>query len=222
MHLLLIATDHRFAGLVSTFMSMVGATVHWVISGAEAEPALRDGEHDCVVLERSLPDIDGVDVLRRIRQSGFDHPLVVISSDEAMQERIRMLDLGADDFLVKPVHLGELGARLRALLRRRSNAPVDETMLWHGELRVSTSSRTVARGGQFVALTNKEFWLLETLLRCKGRVLGRQELEEALHCQWSDADSNTVEVHVHHLRRKLGAPLIKTVRGVGYTLGEQA
>jgi DNA-binding response OmpR family regulator len=221
MKLLLIASDNRLAGVLRSWMGLIGTTVHWIVSGGEAEPALRSGQYNCVVLEQSLADMDGDEVLRRIRQSGFDHPLIIIAAADQAQERIRLLDLGADDFVVKPVHLGELAARLRALLRRYGAGSSPEAELRHGRLHVTTASRTAWNNGSRVPLTNKEYGLLETLLRSKGRVLTRQQLEQALHGRSNDAGSNPVEVHVHHLRRKLGTELIRTVRGVGYTLGAE-
>lgn len=220
MRLLLVAEDSRLAGLVRSWMGLIGATVHWIASGAEAEPALRAGQHNCVVLDQTLPDMDGDEALRRIRHAGFGQPVVMIAATQQVQERIRLLDLGADDFLVKPVHLGELVARLRALLRR-GEVRFEDSELRHGRLRVVPASRTVSDNGIFIPLTHMEFCLLETLLRSKGQVLSRQQLETALHGEFTDMSSNPLEVHVHHLRRKLGNNLIKTVRGIGYTIGAE-
>lgn len=218
MKLLLLEDDARLAGAVRAWMGHAGGEVDWIIDGADAEPALRRCHYDCMLLDLGLPGVGGEEVLRRVRAVGIETPVLVITAREQVQDRIRLLDLGADDFLVKPVHLDELLARLRAVLRRRDGSGRGETDLRHGPLRVVPATRSVMLDGRFVALTTKEFWMLETLMRNKDRVLSRDDLEEALY-GWSDeVGSNTVEVHIHHLRRKLGAELIRTVRGVGYTL----
>jgi len=165
---------------------------------------------------------EGEAMLRRLRASGIDLPVLIITEGYEVDDRIRLFDLGADDLLVKPVHVGELSARLRALLRRCRRQVGQAAELLHGDLRVVPASRTVSRNGSFVPLTNKEFWVLETLLRSKGRVLTRQCLEEALHGRDGEIASNPLEVLIHHLRRKLGSELIRTVRGVGYTLGAES
>jgi len=215
MRLLLVEDDPRLAGAVRSWMGHGVFEVDWIVAGAEAEPALRSREYDCVVLDLGLPDIGGEEVLRRVRDAGFEQPVVVITAREQVQDRVRLLDLGADDFLVKPVHLDELSARLRAVMRRRGSR--DEE-LRHGSLCVVPATRTVLRDGSYVPLTNKEFWVLETLIRNKDRVTTREQLEEALYGWVDDVNSNAVEVHVHHLRRKLGPEFIKTVRGIGYAL----
>jgi len=215
MRLLLIEDDARLAGAVRSWMGHGGIAVDWIAAGAEAEAALRQHDYGGVVLDLGLPDIGGEQVLQRLRDAGFELPVVVITAREQVADRVRLLDLGADDFLVKPVHLDELAARLRAVLRRRGSR---EAELRHGGLTVVPATRVVRRDGEHVPLTNKEFWLLETLMRNKGRVTTREQLEEALYGWPDDVGSNTVEVHVHHLRRKLGAELIRTVRGVGYAL----
>jgi DNA-binding response OmpR family regulator len=196
-------------------MGRGGFTVDWLIHGREVDNALRREAYDCIVLDLGLPDIDGEQVLVQLRRTGQQLPVVVITAREEVADRIRLLDLGADDLIVKPVHLDELAARLRAVMRRRGSP---ETELRHGPLRVVPATRTVLCDGTHVPVTTKEFWVLETLMRNRDLVTPREQLEEAL---WGFADevaSNAVEVHVHHLRRKLGSDLIRTVRGVGYRL----
>lgn len=215
MRLLLVEDDARLASAVRSWMGHSGIGVDWVDAGAAVEAAMRREHYDCVVLDLGLPDMPGEDVLRRLRRTGFDVPVIVITAREQVADRVRLLDLGADDFVVKPIHLDELSARMRALLRRHGSP--DNELRFAG-IRVMSATRSVTRDGQHVPVTNKEFWLLETLMRNRDRVTPRKELEEALYGQGEEVGSNTVEVHVHHLRRKLGNETIQTVRGIGYAL----
>jgi DNA-binding response OmpR family regulator len=225
MRLLLVEDDARLASAVRSWMGHGGVEVDWIAAGGEIEPSLHRQAYDWVVLDLGLPDIDGEEALRRLRAAGFELPVLVITAREQVQDRVRLLDIGADDFLVKPVHLDELAARLRAVQRRTGSGPqrgtVDKTLRL-GRLTVVPASRTVSLDGTYVPLTNREFWLLETLLRNQGRVVTREELVEALYGWSDDIVGNSIDVYVHHLRRKLGAGLIRTVRGVGYTLREEA
>ena len=218
MRLLLVEDDARLAGALRSWMGHEGIEVDWVSHGAEVEPALRCQTYDWMVLDLGLPDTDGGQVLHATRAAGFELPVIVVTAREQVQDRVRLLDDGADDFLVKPIHLDELAARLRAVRRRRGSPGHDDSALRQGGLRLVPSSRTVSVDGQYVPLTNREFWLLEALLRHKGRVLTREQLVEGLYGTEDEIIGNAVDVHVHHLRRKLGSGLIKTVRGVGYTL----
>lgn len=220
MKLLLVEDDARLASAVRSWMGLLGDEVDWITDGREINARLRSEHCDAVLLDLGLPDVDGEAVLRQLRADGHDLPVIVITAREQVQDRVRLLDLGADDFLVKPIHLDELAARLRAVQRRRSAQPGQETVLRQGGLCVVPASRTVSIDGKYVPLTNREFWLLEALLRRKGRVVGRDELTEALYGDADDTVGNAVDVHVHHLRRKLGNGLIRTVRGVGYMLGD--
>jgi two-component system response regulator QseB len=222
MNLLLLATDAGLATTVRSWMGMNGTAVDWVVNGAEAERCLRESCYDAMLLELGLPDMSATNTVRRIRGLGHELPLVILAGVDDGQERIRLLDLGADDYLVRPVHVDELAARLRVLLRRGVTPYSVRAELRHGALRLVTDSRSASKDGSHVALTEKEYSLLEALLRSKGQVVSRQRLEEVMNGRLCELASNPVEVHVHHLRRKLGAGLITTVRGVGYTLGHEA
>jgi DNA-binding response OmpR family regulator len=222
MRLLLVEDDARLAHAVRSWMGHGGIEVDWVADGTEVVAALRRQAYDWVVLDLGLPGRPGEEALRELRAAGFLLPVIVMTARELVQDRIRLLDLGADDFLVKPVHLDELAARLRAVRRRQDAHPGGESAVRHGSVCMVPASRTVSVDGNYVPLTNREFWLLETLMRHKGHVVTRDQLLESLH-GWSDeAVGNAVDVHVHHLRRKLGNAFIKTVRGQGYTLGDEA
>ena len=218
MRLLLVEDDARLAHAVRAWMAHGGIDVDWITGGCEVEAALRSQAYDWVVLDLGLPDADGDQVLSSMRAAGFELPVIVMTAREQVQDRVRLLDLGADDFLVKPVHLDELAARLRAVQRRHGPPPARDNTLRHGPLCLVPASRTVSVDGQYIPLTNREFWLLEALLRHKGRVVTRDQLVEGLYGTEDEIIGNAVDVHVHHLRRKLGSGLIKTVRGVGYTL----
>jgi DNA-binding response OmpR family regulator len=220
--LLLVEDDARLASAMRSWMGLEGMQVEWIATGAEIEPALRKGQFDCLLLDLGLPDMSGEDALKSLRAADFDLPVIVVTAREQVQDRVRLLDLGADDFLVKPVHLDELSARLRAVHRRRGTTDPTETVLRHGPLRLMPASRTVSCDGRYLQLTNREFWLLEALMRQKGEVLSRAELVEATLAAGAgsaeESGGNAVEVHIHHLRRKLGPAIIKTVRGHGYAL----
>jgi DNA-binding response OmpR family regulator len=227
MRLLLVEDDPRLAHAVRTWLGHGRIEVDWITQGGEVEGALRARAYDWLVLDLGLPDMPGEDALRSLRAAGFELPVVVMSAREHVDDSIRLLDLGADDFLVKPVHLDELAARLRALKRRQKALPgltatrgdqEGDLAMRHGSVRLVPASRTVSVDGQYVPLTNREFDLLETLLRHKGQVVTREQLLESLDGWGDEPVGNAVVVHVHHLRRKLGGGLIKTVRGQGYTL----
>lgn len=222
MRLLLVEDDARLAQAVRAWMAHSGIQVEWITEGREVEPLLRSQLFDGVVLDLGLPDADGGRVLAGLREAGFDLPVIVMTAREQVQDRVRLLDLGADDFLVKPVHLDELAARLRAVQRRNGQRTARVAELRHGPLCLVPASRTVSLDGQYVPLTNREFWLLEALLRHRGRVLTREQLVEGLYGTEDEIIGNAVDVHVHHLRRKLGSGLIRTVRGVGYTLAPES
>jgi two-component system OmpR family response regulator/two-component system response regulator QseB len=191
-----------------------------VRSGDAAERELRTEPYAAAVLDLGLPMKDGLDVLAAVRRAGVTLPVLVLTARDAVPDRVRGLDVGADDYVVKPVDLDELAARLRALVRRAHG--VAQQQLAVHDVVLDPAARTVTRAGEPVALSTREFDLLHALLLNAGRVLTREQLEQHLYAWGQEVESNAVEVHVHHLRRKLGAGLIQTVRGVGYLLPREA
>ncbi|MEW6707066.1 MAG: winged helix-turn-helix domain-containing protein [Pseudomonadota bacterium] len=216
MRILLAEDDALLGDGLRAGLRQQGFQVDWVRDGQAAERELRSGAHAAAVLDLGLPLVDGLDVLARVRKEKVRTPVLVLTARDAVPDRIRGLDLGADDYVLKPVDLGELAARLRALVRRAHGQP--EEQLRHGALVLDPATRSVTLLGQPVALAPREFDLLHELMLCNGRVLSREQIEERLYAWGQEVDSNAVEVHIHHLRRKLGAQRIHTVRGVGYAL----
>ena len=197
-----------------------GFTVDWAEDGRAAELALAESVHDALVLDLGLPRRSGLELLAAMRKRGDARPVLILTARDAIADRIAGLDAGADDYMVKPFDLDELSARLRALLRRSSgrSAPV----VVHGEVELDPATREVRLRGEPVALSPREFALLEALLARPGAILSRAQLEDKLY-GWSDAvESNAVEVHIHALRRKLGADFIRNVRGVGWMVARSS
>jgi two-component system OmpR family response regulator/two-component system response regulator QseB len=216
MRILLAEDDTLLGDGLRAGLRQHGFQVDWVRDGAAAERELRAQPYAAAVLDLGLPLLDGLEVLASIRRAGVALPVLVLTARDAVPDRIRGLDLGADDYVVKPVDLDELAARLRALVRRAHGQP-QETLQAQG-VTLDVAGRTVSRDGQAVALSTREFDLLQALMLNAGRVLSREQLEQQLYAWGQEVESNAIEVHIHHLRKKLGAELIQTVRGVGYLL----
>ena len=191
-----------------------GFTVDWVYDGESASQVLRTEEFDLLLLDLGLPRKGGLEVLAGARARGLELPVLIITARDAVCDRVQGLDAGADDYLVKPFDLDELAARIRALLRRKSGrtAPVIE----HLGVLLDAAAHRVTREGREIALSPKEFTLLQLLMERPGTILSRARLEERLYGWGEEVESNAVEVHIHGLRRKLGADYILNVRGVGY------
>lgn len=217
MRLLLVEDDPALGEGIRVALKPEGYTVDWVQDGRSALHALTHERFDLAILDLGLPDMDGLDVLRRLRERQQAVPVLVLTARDATSDRIQGLDAGADDYLIKPFEVGELTARLRALLRRSFGRP--QPVLEHGGVRLDPVSQEVSCRGEVVTLQRKEFLLLHQLMSQPGRVFTRDRLEEVLY-GWSEsaAESNALEVHIHHLRRKLYPELIRTVRGVGYRI----
>ena len=201
-------------------LRQLGHAVDWVRDGPAADLALASEPYEAVLLDLGLPGKGGMDVLRSLRKRGRLVPVVVITAQDAVSQRVAALDAGADDYLVKPFDLDELAARVRAV-QRRSGGRADP-LIENGPLTLNPATREVFLAGELVALSAREFALLQALLEHPGRPISRSRLEERLYGWEEQVASNAVEVHVHALRRKLGAEWIKTLRGVGYMVPRRA
>jgi DNA-binding response OmpR family regulator len=216
MRILLAEDDSLLGDGLQAGLRQLGFQVDWVRDGLAAERELRAQPYAAAVLDLGLPMKDGLDVLAAVRRAGIALPVLVLTARDAVPDRIRGLDGGADDYVVKPVDLHELAARLRALVRRAHGQPQD--CLSAQDVVLDPAAHTVRQGGEPVTLSTREFDLLHALMLNAGRVLSREQLEQHLYSWGTEVDSNAIEVHIHHLRRKLGSALIQTVRGVGYLL----
>jgi two-component system response regulator QseB len=216
---LLLAEDDRMIGeSVRRGLKQDGFTVDWVPDGRAAELALADNVHDLVVLDLGLPRKEGLDVLRSMRRRGDARPVLIVTARDAVSDRVAGLDAGADDYVVKPFELTELAARIRALLRRSAGRA--EPVVAYGDIELFPVTREVRVRGEPVALSPREFAVLEALLARPGAILSRAQLEEKLYGWNEEVESNAVEVHIHALRRKLGADAIRNVRGVGWMIAK--
>ena len=214
MRILLVEDDRPLGEGIRTALKPEGYTVDWLQDGASALHALSHESFDLAILDLGLPRLDGLEVLKRLRAAANAVPVLVLTARDATTDRIAGLDAGADDYLVKPFDVDELKARLRALLRRRFNRP-EPTLEYRGIV-LDPANQQVSYQGTPVPLPRKEFALLHELLAQPGRVMTRDRLQQALYGWDEELESNALEVHVHHLRKKFFPELIRTVRGVGY------
>ena len=215
---ILLAEDDELLGVgLRAGLQQQGFQVDWVRDGQAALRELLALDYEAAVLDLGLPRLDGMEVLATLREQGRSLPVLVLTARDAVQSRIAGLDTGADDYVVKPVDLHELAARLRALVRRAHG--LQQTVLQAGQVQLDPVGHVVTLAGQPVDLAQREYALLHALMRNPGRILSREQLEAQIYSWGSEVASNAVEVHVSHLRRKLGANLIDTVRGLGYRIG---
>lgn len=216
MRILLAEDDAMLGDGLRAGLRQLGFQVDWVRDGIAAERELAGGDYTAAVLDLGLPLKDGIEVLRSLRARKNTTPILVLTARDAVPDRIVGLDCGADDYVVKPVDLHELGARLRSLVRRAHGQVQDS--LRCGALLIEPAARRVSLDGADIPLSTREFDLLHALMLNAGRVMSREQLEQQMYSWGYEVESNAIEVHIHHLRRKLSADLIQTVRGVGYTL----
>ena len=219
MRILVVEDDPLLGDGIQAGLAQAGFGVDWVKDGVAGEVALRTTSHAAVVLDLGLPRLAGLELLRRMRAGGNKTPVLILTARDAIDDRIKGLDSGADDYVVKPFDLHELAARLRALIRRSAGEAAPRLRV--GEIELDPAARRVEFKGKTVELPAREYALLHTLMLGAGRVLTREQLTEKLYAWGEEVESNAIDVHIHHLRRKLASGVIRTVRGVGYLMPRQ-
>jgi two-component system response regulator QseB len=214
MRILLVEDDKLLGDGTRAGLKQYGYTVDWLKDGKAAEIALDAEKFDVIILDLGLPRMSGLELLESIRSKGNTVPVLILTAHDSIEDRIKGLDTGADDYLTKPFDLDELSARLRALQRRFTER--SQPSLQHGEVVLDPASHSVFLKDQVISMPRREFVLLQKLLENPGRVLSREYLSQTLYGWGEEVDSNSLEVHIHCLRKKLGNKFIRTIRGVGY------
>lgn len=216
MRILLVEDDNLLGQSMVTSLSRHGFTVDWLTNGGGVNAALKAEQFTAVILDLTLPDIDGLEVLKRLRNAGFHLPVMILTARDDIQDRVKGLDGGADEYIGKPFALEELLARLRVLIRRQSGSANQQICV--GDLALSLSEQVITFQQAPLKLTRKEFKLLASLMTNAGRVMSKEQLTQSLH-GWEDCtNDNSIEVHIHNLRKKVPNMLIKNIRGVGYII----
>lgn len=214
MRILLVEDDPLLGDGTRAGLSQYGYTVDWLKDGLSACHAVKTEQFEIIVLDLGLPKRSGLQVLQEIRASGITTPVLILTANDGIEDRVKGLDTGADDYLTKPFDLDELCARLRALQRRHASRAAPEIV--YGSIKLDPAAHTVTVGGTLLHLPRREFALLVKLLENAGHVISREALTQSLYGWEEDVDSNAIEVHIHNLRKKLGGSFIRTIRGVGY------
>ena len=220
MRILLIEDDHMIGKALTVALRDAAYAVDWVQEGESALQVLDNKEHQAVLLDLGLPQCDGIDVLRKLRSNGSQLPVIIITARDAVEERIRGLDLGADDYLIKPFDIDELLARLRAVIRRKGGQ--SSSVLTNGTLALDPATREASYEEVLCLLSAREFALLQALLLRPGSILSRTELEERIYGWNEEVESNAIDFLIHGIRKKLGADVIKNVRGVGWMVARNS
>ncbi len=219
MRLLLLEDDTLLGNGIQAGLMQTHYAVDWLTDGEAGEHALQVEQYDALILDLGLPKKEGLNILKDLRARGETLPVLILTARDTVNDKVIGLDSGADDYLVKPFDLDELTARLRALLRRHNGRATPE--IAYGTLRLDPAAQTLTQAGKPVMLSQREFVILQTLLENVGKILSRTRLEDSLY-GWEDLiESNAVEVYIHHLRKKLGKELIRTIRGMGYLIPKQ-
>ncbi|WP_392561172.1 response regulator [Orbus sturtevantii] len=219
MRILLIEDDTLIGDGIQIGLKKLGFTLDWFIDGQEGENALSLAPYDAVILDLTLPKKDGLAILKNWRQSGLTTPVLILTARDAIEQRVTGLQSGADDYVCKPFALSELSARIQALIRRNHLKVVPE--LTFEDISYNPESQEVKKAGQLIILTSKETRLLELFLLNTNKVLSRELIQEKLYSWSDDVASNTVDVYIHNLRKKLGNNVIKTIYGAGYALSKE-
>ncbi|RZG49347.1 response regulator transcription factor [Acinetobacter wuhouensis] len=218
MRILLAEDDSSQAESIKSWLEMDGYNVDWVERGDHAILAIEQHQYDCVLLDRGLPKATGDEILQQLKKLYPDTPVIFLTARDTIQDRVQGLDLGANDYLVKPFSLEELSARVRAQLRQSQSSNVNE--IKYANLVLDPQAKTVFQDQQAVALTAKEFQILYKLMQKPEHVVTREQLEESLYAWGDEIESNAIEVYIYQLRKKIGSHLIKTLRGLGYRMNQ--
>lgn len=214
MRLLLIEDDELLGDAVKTGLTQFGYVVDWLKDGETARAVVKTESFELIILDLGLPRLSGLGFLQAFRNSGNKTPVIILTARESIEDRVKGLDSGADDYLTKPFDLNELSARVRALTRRSTGRA--DAVLQYRNVTLDPAAHSVAVDGTVVNVARREFALLQKLLENKGQVLSREQLTQSIYGWDEDVDSNALEVHIHNLRKKLNANYIRTIRGVGY------
>ena len=218
MRVLLVEDDEILGEAVRDHMALASHAIDWMRTLEDARAALETTQYSMILLDLRLPDGSGIDLLKSFRAKGNLTPVIILTAHDQISDRIEGLNSGADDYIVKPFDLGELSARVQAIARRMSGRARAALLL--GDLEIDTSGRTIRQNGQEILLSGREWAVLDTLLSRQGTVVSKARIEEALYAFGSEIESNTVEVYISRLRKKLGKDVVQTVRGVGYRAGD--
>ena len=216
MRILLAEDDQSQADSIQTWLEMDGYVIDRVERGEHEILAIEQHKYDCILLDRGLPNATGDDILKILRSQHQDTPVIFITAKDSIDDRVEGLDLGANDYLVKPFSLEELSARVRAQFRQKQQTP-NHILLWQ-DLSLDTQAKTLTKEGQAVNLTAKEFQILYKLMQQPEHIVTREQLEESLYAWGDEIESNAIEVFIYQLRKKIGSQMIKTIRGLGYRM----
>ena len=220
MRILLVEDDPQLGRATQIGLEQRGHAVDWVQNAQSALTTLGIHHYECLLLDLGLPGEDGLSILRKLRGAGFSEAILIVTARDQVSDRVTGLDSGADDFVIKPFDLDELAARIRSATRRASGRTRE--MIYHDDLEIDVAARMVRRQNEIIPLSTREFGILLRLVEQAGQTLTRAQLEESLYGWGEEIESNAIQVHVHHLRKKLGRGLIRTVHAVGYTIDRQA
>jgi two-component system OmpR family response regulator/two-component system response regulator QseB len=219
MRILLVEDDPQLGRATQLGLDQLGYAVDWVQSAEDAEISIKLHQYQCLLLDLGLPRQDGMSLLKKLRAAGFEQSILILTARDQIPDRIMGLDSGADDFIVKPYDLDELAARIRSVRRRLVGR--SREILTHRGVEIDTAARQVKLHGESVNLTTREFNILQILFEHLGQIITKDQLEQALYSWGDEIESNTIQVHIHHLRKKLGKELIRTLHAVGYVIDKE-
>lgn len=216
MRLLLIEDDEIIGDGIVAGLKEFSYTTDWLKDGKQLHSAISATDYDAIILDLNLPGESGLALLVKLRNSGKSIPVLILTARDTLEDKVKGLDLGADDYMIKPFDLDELAARLRALIRR--NHGRTHPVLKHNDIEMDIARHSVTKNNNTVDLSAKEFSLLQLLMENSGKVLSKRKIEDSIYAWGEEIESNSVEVHVHNIRKKIGSDIIKTIRGVGYVI----